>query len=49
MDDVTRYVLIAALVLGGWFAIALALGYVFHRHVERRKRLFSEHETEADQ
>lgn len=47
MDDLTRYVLIGAAVLAGWFALSLTFGYVFHRHVEARKRLFMGHDAEA--
>lgn len=49
MDDITRYVVAGIIVILAWFSFVVALGYTFHRHVERRKRLFSEHETESDQ
>lgn len=46
MDDLTRYVLISFVLLAAWFVLALVGGYVFGRHVERRKRLFKGHQSE---
>ena len=49
MDDLTRYVIYGLIAILVWFSFVLALGYTFHRHVERRKRLFKGHKVEESE
>lgn len=49
MDDATRYILTAGLVLVSWFVLAIAGGYIVHKTAAHRKRLFRGHPSESDE